>query len=115
MTLEQRLEKIEAMLLVLVECNQLRQWYSTGEFAQSVGKAEFTIREYCRLGRLRAQKRQSGRGAHEVRIVATDDPRSAIHTLSRSFVSILCPVSEIFNTFGQAIAHWVEQIKTGPE
>ena len=27
-------------------------------------KAEFTIREYCRLGRLRAEKRQSGRGAY---------------------------------------------------
>jgi hypothetical protein len=64
MTLEERLERMEAMLLVLVERQQTREWYTTQEFAQAVGKAEFTIREYCRLSRLRAEKRQSGRGAH---------------------------------------------------
>src|ERR1700733_10849976 len=64
MTLEERLEKIEAMLFVLVERQIAREWYSTHEFAKTVGKAEFTIREYCRLGRLRAEKRQSGRGAY---------------------------------------------------
>ena len=63
-TLEERLEKIEGMLLVLVERQQLREWYTTHEFAKAVGKAEFTIREYCRLGGLRAEKRQSGRGAY---------------------------------------------------
>lgn len=63
MTLEERLENIEAMLATLVERQLVREWYSTREFARLVGKAEFTIREYCRLGRLRAEKRQSGRGA----------------------------------------------------
>ncbi len=52
------------MLAVLVERQQVREWYTTQEFARAVGKAEFTIREYCRLGRLRAEKRQSGRGAY---------------------------------------------------
>jgi predicted site-specific integrase-resolvase len=64
MTLEERLQNIEAMLVVLVERQQAREWYTTHEFARTVGKAEFTIREYCRLGRLRAEKRQSGRGAY---------------------------------------------------
>jgi hypothetical protein len=64
MNLEERLENIESMLVVLVERQQVRDWYTTQEFAQAVGKAEITIREYCRLGRLRAEKRQSGRGAH---------------------------------------------------
>ncbi|MGO9112508.1 MAG: hypothetical protein ACLP9L_25035 [Thermoguttaceae bacterium] len=64
MTVEERLEKIESMLTVLVERQQVREWYTTQEFAQAAGKAEFTIREYCRLGRLRAEKRQSGRGAY---------------------------------------------------
>jgi len=63
MTLDERLEKIEALLVSLVE-RQQREWYTTQEFARTVGKAEFTIREYCRLGRLVAEKRQSGRGAH---------------------------------------------------
>ena len=73
MTLEERLERMEAMLLVLVQRHQLRQWYSTGEFAKAAGKAEFTIREYCRLGRLRARKRQSGRGAHTSWSISHDE------------------------------------------
>ena len=64
MTVDERLDKIEAMLAVLVDRQTVREWYTTHEFAKAVGKAEFTIREYCRLGRLRAEKRQSGRGAY---------------------------------------------------
>lgn len=64
MTVEERLEKIESLLAALVERQQVREWYTTEEFARMAGKAEFTVREYCRLGRLNAEKRQSGRGAH---------------------------------------------------
>jgi len=64
MTLEERLEKIEAMLVVLVERQQVRQWYSVDEFARIVGRVEFTCREWCRTGRIKAEKRHSGRGAH---------------------------------------------------
>ena len=64
MRLRERLERIEALLAVLVERQQVREWYTTEEFARAIGKAEFTIREYCRLGRLYAEKRQSGRGAY---------------------------------------------------
>ncbi len=64
MTLEQRLEKIEAMLLILVERQQAREWYSVEEFARIVGRTEFTCREWCRHGRIMAEKKGSGRGAH---------------------------------------------------
>jgi hypothetical protein len=61
-----RLKNIEAMLTVLlVEREQVREWLTTEEFARAVGKAEVTIRENCRLGRLNAEKRRSGRGAHQ--------------------------------------------------
>jgi predicted site-specific integrase-resolvase len=63
MTIEERLEKMEAMLVFLVEQRTAKEWYSTSEFAQLVGKAEFTVREWCRLGRIHAEKRLSGRGA----------------------------------------------------
>lgn len=64
MTLEERLDRIESLLAALVERETAKEYYSTDEFARMVGKAEFTVREYCRLGRLNAEKRQSGRGAH---------------------------------------------------
>jgi hypothetical protein len=37
--------------------------YTTEEFARSAGKAEFTVREWCRHGRVKAEKRHSGPGA----------------------------------------------------
>ena len=49
---------------------QVREWYTTEEFARAVNKADFTIREYCRLSRLRAEKRQSGRGKHAQWVLA---------------------------------------------
>jgi hypothetical protein len=70
MTVEERLEKIESLLAVLVERQQVREWYCTDEFARIVGKAEFTVREWCRLGRVHAEKRRSGRGAFPAWVVA---------------------------------------------
>ena len=64
MTLDERLEKIEAILVSLVEKHTVREWYSTDQVAQIVGKSEFTVREWARLKRIRAEKRRSGRGAH---------------------------------------------------
>jgi predicted site-specific integrase-resolvase len=64
MTIDERLEKIEALLVALVERQQVREWYTTEELAVMLGKAEFTVREWARHGRIRAEKKLSGRGAH---------------------------------------------------
>ncbi len=73
MTIEERLKNIEAMLAVLVERQLVREWYTTEQVAQLVGKAEFTVREWCRHGRLKAEKRMSGRGAYPAWIVSHDE------------------------------------------
>lgn len=70
MTLEERLEKIESMLTVLIERQQVREWYSIEEFSRIVGKAEFTVREWCRHGRIRGEKKESGRGAYAAWVIS---------------------------------------------
>jgi len=58
-----RLTKIETLLANFIEQRTIKEWYSTAEVATLLGKAEFTVREWCRLGRVHAQKKKSGRGA----------------------------------------------------
>jgi hypothetical protein len=72
-TVEERLEKIEAKLTVLVERQQTKSFYEIDEFARWVGKASFTIREWCRHGRIRAEKRLSGRGAFRAWVISHDE------------------------------------------
>ena len=57
-----RLTKIETLLASLVEQRTVKEWYSTADVATILGKAEFTVREWCRLGRVHAEKKKSGRG-----------------------------------------------------
>ena len=64
MTLEQRLDRIESLLSLLLGRGQQQEWYATDEFARLVGRSEFTIRQWCRQGRIEARKKGSGRGAH---------------------------------------------------
>ena len=57
-----RLEKIENLLAALVEQRATKEWYTTAEVAKALDRAEFTVREWCRLGRVRAEKKKAGRG-----------------------------------------------------
>src|SRR5262245_58340102 len=57
-----RLAAIELLLETLVAERTVKEWYSTAEVAVILGRAEFTVREWCRLGRVRAEKKKSGRG-----------------------------------------------------
>jgi len=61
--LKQRLTRIEDMLESILEQRAaIREFYSTSEVANLLGRAEFTVREWCRLGRILAEKRACGRG-----------------------------------------------------
>ena len=71
------LARIDARLselrdLVMSE-RTIRAWYTNQEFAALVGKAPFTTREWARHGRIRAEKRQSGRGKHCDWVVANGE------------------------------------------
>lgn len=57
-----RLDRIEAKVECLVKRQTVKDWYSTAEVAAILKRSEFTVREYCRLGRINAEKRKSGRG-----------------------------------------------------
>lgn len=59
-----RLEAIEQKLDELRDSRPASQqeYYSTSELAKLLRKADWTVREWCRLGRIHADKRASGRG-----------------------------------------------------
>jgi hypothetical protein len=70
MTIEDRLDRIETLLTRLVDRETVKDWYTTDEVARIVNKAEFTVREWCRHGRVRAEKRMSGRGAFPAWVIS---------------------------------------------
>src|SRR5258708_29776776 len=71
--IEDRLERIEAKLTQLFEQQAVKEFYTPEEFARLVGREAFTCREYCRLGRIRAQKKASGRGKHASWVISHDE------------------------------------------
>lgn len=50
-----------------------RDWYSVAEAAKLLGKAEFTVREWCRLDRINAHKRECGRGGKREWMISHDE------------------------------------------
>jgi predicted NACHT family NTPase len=66
----QQVLDIQRMLQTLFEKRADKDWYSTDEAAKIFGKAEFTVREWCRLNRIYAEKRQSGRGAYTAWVIS---------------------------------------------
>jgi Helix-turn-helix domain len=55
---------------LLLSQRTVKDFYTTAEVATLLGKAEFTVREWCRNGRVRAQKQGSGRGKHQAWVIA---------------------------------------------
>ncbi len=55
----QRLDRIETLLEQLIGQRTVKDWYTVAEVAEMLGRAEFTVREWCRLGRVYASKRDA--------------------------------------------------------
>src|ERR1700688_4790381 len=69
----ERLDRIEAMLQLLLQQRTVKDWYTTAEIAKILCKAEFTVREWCRLKRIRAAKKECGRGVASEWIISHDE------------------------------------------
>ena len=58
---------------LLVGQRTVKDWYSTDEIANILRRAEYTVREWCRQGRIRAKKKGSGRGKYQSWVVSHDE------------------------------------------
>ena len=61
----ERLDRIEEKLDAMAEQPENKEYYSTAEVAEMLGKRPYTVREWCRLQRVNARKRDVGRGDAE--------------------------------------------------
>lgn len=68
-----RLERIEATLQQIVGQRTVKEWYTTEEVATLLGRAPWTVRQWCRLGRVQARKRVCGRGQASEWIVSHEE------------------------------------------
>ena len=64
---------IDELRSLLLAQKSAKEHYSTAEAAELLGKAEFTVREWCRLGRVRALKRGSGRGKYLSWVISAEE------------------------------------------
>jgi hypothetical protein len=69
----EKLGKIESMLADLIRQRNIQDWYTTDQVAAILGKAKFTVREWCRHGRVRCQKKNDGRGQHRSWTISHDE------------------------------------------
>ena len=58
----ERLIRIESALETLIEQRTIQEWYDTATVAKLLGRSHYRVREWCREGRVRAEKRPCGRG-----------------------------------------------------
>ena len=61
----ERLDRIEAALRELTRLRTVKDFYTVEEFAALVGLAPYTVGQHCRMGRIKASKKGSGRGPHK--------------------------------------------------
>lgn len=68
-----RFDRLEEMVNSLLQQNHVQKFYSTADVAKILSKAEFTVREWCRHQRIRAEKRPCGRGNSKEWMISHDE------------------------------------------
>jgi hypothetical protein len=72
-SLEARLDSIENLLRELLSHKAVKEYYSTADVAERVGRSEYQVREWCRTGRIQAVKKSTGRGRSREWMVSYDE------------------------------------------
>ncbi len=67
------LRRIEQAVGALTEQRQVQDWYDTKTVAEILGKSQYRVREWCRLGRVHAEKRPCGRGNSKEWMMSHDE------------------------------------------
>jgi hypothetical protein len=74
--------KLDVLINLLADRRPAKEWYTPVEVAEMLGKRPYTVREWCRLGRINARKRPTGRGdADEWEVSAEELERYQNHGL----------------------------------
>jgi transposase len=66
-------EELKTKLDILSRLQAVKEFYSTAEVAEILGRAEYTVREWARQGRIRARKKPCGRGKGGEWLVAHEE------------------------------------------
>ena len=69
----EKLTRIESQLCDLVEERRVQEWYDTKTAAEILGRSAYSVREWCRLGRVNAEKRACGRGSAREWMISHDE------------------------------------------
>jgi hypothetical protein len=64
------LDELKSLVAILVSRSGIKTYLSVAEVAHLVGKAPYTVRQWCRLGRLNAEKQLCRRGKHAAYVVS---------------------------------------------
>ena len=68
-----RLDQIEMQLNRLVDMKAIQEWYDTKTAADILDRSAYSVREWCRLGRVKAEKRACGRGAAKEWMISNEE------------------------------------------
>src|SRR5947209_3311084 len=75
--LQAQLDEMRTMILRIHEKldgpREARTWYTVSEAAKLLGRKRYTVREWCRHGRINAVKRSEKRGDSELWSISSDE------------------------------------------
>jgi hypothetical protein len=69
----ERLERIEEAIRQLGAQKIQKDWYTPAEVGGIIKRATYTVREWCRYGRVNASKRNCGRGNTKEWMISADE------------------------------------------